>query len=598
MFFFKAGGKLKNISFFLLLLSCLFFTDRIYDSYQLTKSFSFIFLSSIILFFALISCEKLRFPFHVIPVLIYFLYICFLFFFKAKNPVSFYTAVYLAPLVFFIPFFIRINPEKITFFISAAAVLAALFAFFQLLQGTGRPYSFFGNPIFFGEFMMACVPIILCGLILSRGKTAVYYAISFAFTVTGVFLSASRGVYISFIISLMFFILFFIKNPKILFSKLKLPAAVFIIVILILLTAPQGRDASLKNINRVVSVFTSGEYSQAVTNRLMMIKSAVPLFITSPVIGSGPGSYKYYYQKNQAELLLNNENYSFISTSAVHNDYIQLLAETGLIGLLLFLISVFSVLLYSERIKPFLSDKKYIFYAALFSAVSAFLVESFFNFPIFIFPSALLFWLFLGMLCVLCTSSDKNVLLLSIRKKQFLLILLILFSAAVIALNPPGFISGFFLKHAIELDSKNDPSNELYFKKAQASLKNNYYAYFFIAGSYTKSLKFNEAVKSYREALSIYPYSSDVMYNIGTIFFAQKDYKQAASWFVKALELHPRFALARLYLAKCFISMGNDQLASYELLKAYKADPGLVTGDSEKYMRLFLEEKEKNTEHK
>jgi O-antigen ligase len=96
-------------------------------------------------------------------------------------------------------------------------------------------------------------------------------------------------------------------------------------------------------INRVVSLFNS-DPSDSVIWRLNMWDDAYNKALESPIIGFGTGS---------SEMVIEQTRGTFRGSLEVHNDYIKIFLEQGIIGLLIYFILIINILytLYSRYIK-------------------------------------------------------------------------------------------------------------------------------------------------------------------------------------------------------------------------------------------------------
>lgn len=91
----------------------------------------------------------------------------------------------------------------------------------------------------------------------------------------------------------------------------------------------------LSNVMDRLSVFfsSSSTLEESTTGRTVLWDRAIQLWNESPVFGSGWGTYRYYWSNG------------FIGVStAAHNVFLQLLAEVGVVGLIVFLIPSLQVL--------------------------------------------------------------------------------------------------------------------------------------------------------------------------------------------------------------------------------------------------------------
>ncbi len=134
--------------------------------------------------------------------------------------------------------------------------------------------------------------------------------------------------------------------------------------------------------NTVAFADTSGHtVSDAGFIRFGIWDGSLRLFFSSPknvVIGTGPETFAYVFQKFRPTVLNYSSEWDFILNKP-HNYYIEVLTELGLFGLFVYLILLYQLLKFSP---PY-----------LFGGIVAFIVTNFFGWPC-VFLN-LLFWIFL-----------------------------------------------------------------------------------------------------------------------------------------------------------------------------------------------------------
>ena len=500
--------------------------------------------------------------------------------FSPHNIKTNYALSLISPAVFILPVFIKFNFKKFLALTNILLFISVACGIYQFASGAVRPYSFFGNPIFFGEFIMINFFFVLISFYYFKHKPLLILNLFLA--VLGVILAFSKGVFISLVISFCIFAFFIFKSGSIKPVLIR-PAVLTISGLFILLSAGFLLNPGQKNTGTCLLK------SHSVLQRALMAKTSLKIARDNPLLGTGAGGIRHFYQKYQSGFLNITRDYSFVHTSYSHNDYIQLLAETGAAGLTLFLIFLFTLVFYFEKISAFLPRENFIFSIALFSSVLAVLIESFFNFPLFIFPSCLLFWLYAGILYAVLASADHN---LKPKKRAVSRVILILALLPVFitgVLNFNNVISDFYLKYALKRDSKNMPDNEKYYKKALAFNPRNFHAYYYLGRSYSVSLNIKNAISAYKNALDIYPFSSDIFFNIGNLYLFSKNYQKAKMYLEKSLSLFPDFSGARLSLGKALIGLGRDREAAAHIVLAGNKNLSVLNEDFKKNIIFFGE---------
>ena len=99
----------------------------------------------------------------------------------------------------------------------------------------------------------------------------------------------------------------------------------------------------------VLYKYSNAEAVDDKVTRAWMAQAAMNMFKSNPVIGIGPGNYGFLYNDYRPK---NSPIKDFIERT--HNIYLQVLAENGLPGLIIFL-GFLSVLIYSSAKKWFLA---------------------------------------------------------------------------------------------------------------------------------------------------------------------------------------------------------------------------------------------------
>ncbi len=195
---------------------------------------------------------------------------------------------------------------------------------------------------------------------ISRGKFIKLIELS---SIIAIFLLQSRSAIL--VMLLIYTIIFFNKNYR------KLFITSFTIILLIffanLSSSNLIRDQKQFNFNNVLND-TSLNY------RLNYYDTAFSLFYEKPILGHGLGSWKY---KSLGDYNLIEKD-SIHIPYYVHNDFLQVLVENGIVGFSLF---IFLFYYYIQKSIKFLkSDETFIFTGI---AILIYLFDSLFNFPLY-----------------------------------------------------------------------------------------------------------------------------------------------------------------------------------------------------------------------
>jgi O-antigen ligase len=218
------------------------------------------------------------------------------------------------------------------------------------LPKTGaRLSSFFGDELILGSYLSRLFPIFFALFLLKeKNQTELYFMGILFILLNGlIYISGERAAFFLFILSYIFIMIFLEKS-----SKFKIILSVFSLILIFVLTFSfrEVRDRMLSSPANTIkkSVFTSEHDS--------LIRTAFNMFLDKPIFGHGPKMFR---------VICKDEKYATGVTPCMthpHNFYVQLLAETGIVGFS-FLFSAFAYVLYCayRQFKSiFLRQKRYL----------------------------------------------------------------------------------------------------------------------------------------------------------------------------------------------------------------------------------------------
>jgi O-antigen ligase len=195
--------------------------------------------------------------------------------------------------------------------------------------------------IIFGTVAILNVGIMLAILLTNEldkiKKTIVVISMLCAFIAA--VLSQSRGVWMVVPVYGLITLYYSVK-----YSKLKLSSVliVFVLIAGIIVFSTVGemiKSRTDKAINEVAEFYEEDKYLSSLGTRLAMWNVAVELWQQHPVIGAGPGDFEYTIialQKSGRYRGMDVHN-------SIHSIYFQALADTGSVGLFIFLFSIFFI---------------------------------------------------------------------------------------------------------------------------------------------------------------------------------------------------------------------------------------------------------------
>ena len=306
---------------------------------------------SALLFLIYVIKKKKFYYFNKKPLIIFFtfcIYCILVSTFIAKNTLlSFESSLFYFRIGVFtclIWYLIEKNQEILNYFYYAlvfcfsALIIDGYIQFFTgtniigLSKKAARISSFFGSELIMGSYLSRLFPLLFALFLIREKKKSELFAMSFFFILLSglIYISGERAAFFSFILSFMFIIIFIKQYKK---FRIGLLAGSLILITMLTLNFTNIKDRMLFSPASTIkkSIFTPQHDS--------LMRTAYNMFLEKPVFGHGPKMFR---------VLCKEEKYAVGITPCMthpHNFYLQLLAETGIIGFS-FLFSAFVYILY------------------------------------------------------------------------------------------------------------------------------------------------------------------------------------------------------------------------------------------------------------
>ncbi|MBU1203314.1 O-antigen ligase family protein [Patescibacteria group bacterium] len=263
--------------------------------------------------------------------------------------------------------------------------------------GVSRVSGTLGNPIYFGEYSLFLFWFSILFSFLTKIKWERYSAYALAFlSILGIFVSGSRGPFLSLVLGLAVFSLFYIfiaKNKQIKFSFLGI---IIIGIFLVLGGIFSPENVLIKNIPIVNNLSDIKNLGETVSNRILAADIALESFKERP-LGWGFANFSTAFHLHyKAEFLRRGWGDTFFDSA--HNYYLDILVGLGILGVASFL-SIF-VLAIIKLIREIKQSQYKIFFSLLLALVISILAQLFFSFL----HPAFYFWLFLSLAFVVYAS--------------------------------------------------------------------------------------------------------------------------------------------------------------------------------------------------
>jgi O-antigen ligase len=501
------------------------------------------------------------------------------------------------PLLYFIVVNNVHNEKQINRIITAILIVGTLFGIYGIFQyngidfpfwignyGRGKVFGLFGNVGYFAEYLILPLPIAISLFLVSKNKIKKTLLLIGVLAIGGTLLATlTRGPYLAMAISLVFMMSVFIssggkkfiqENKKLFILVL---VAVIIVTFLIVIPTPLNKPGTIiSNIKERASIARlSNDFSFG--RRTAIWKFTTLMIKDHPLLGSGIGTFKYNTLRYQAKFFDQGQNralYPYGVAEKAHNEYLQLGAELGIIGLIIFIWLMISYFNFGLKILKRIKDEyKRGIIIGLMGSIVAFLVDAVFWFPMHQPANIALFWLVLGLTIIIIrieVKVEKN----NLKQND---------SEEIIKETEDINI------HVNKKQKKNiedkDNDNIYRFKPLlyiciilltiilAVTVARPFIArtYWFNAYRNIESESWNKTINIYQEAFKWDPYLGEVYYDIGKILLSQEFYTPALENFKKAEKYvdHPDLPLdfAKIYLKRGMleeVSIKLKQAISYQ----------------------------------
>jgi len=237
-------------------------------------------------------------------------------------------------------------------FIHLFFIISSLVSIYTIMQYYGfDPYlsdlhsltSTIGQKNWISNYLAMIFPVVFSYFLLEQTKkNKIIYFFLLSILYITLMICQSRGIWISISLTLIFaiytifkfkFYEIFKKNKKWLFLLL----VTFLVITVIYSTDNPLNKSAITVPQRAISTFD--EQDPSINTRLLIWKTTLEMIKDRPIVGSGIGTFKMNYLIYQAEFLKNNPYYIQYSGKAkeAHNEYLQMWAEIGIIGLGVFI---------------------------------------------------------------------------------------------------------------------------------------------------------------------------------------------------------------------------------------------------------------------
>lgn len=487
-----------------------------------------------------------------LPVLLYFswLFISYLFSpFKSSSGYSFLNS---AVLIIF--YFLLVNTltkkNEINHLFNLwifSALLLCLYSFLYQVEFIGS----FGNPNLFASFLVSLLPFSLTGFYQAKDREDkfLYFISTVVFLIT-LYLTKSRAGISAGIFSLiLFFSLGFYKE---IIGNRKHLKHVYQILGIAIVTGLFFR-------RQILSFF-------ALKDRVYIWQGALNLIKEKPFFGWGVGNFAIYFPKFSPPQLRLIYPDQFVNNA--HNEFLNLTAEAGIIGLILFLWLLGRIFILVKR--NLRNEDNYVKLITLggVCSLSGVLLINLFDVSLRFLFTAIFFWLVIGILGSLEKINEENSLQnSSLVKRIIVFIFSIILSLVLLKQAFYGFAMGREYNRQIRHLKVNLGELGRIKKEAEEMLaqgKEDPQIYFRLGTIYAKMMDWQKAKEYLEKAISLDRKTIFAYTNLGNVYAEMNDLDKALNCYKEAISISPDYLNAHYNLGFIYFKKGEIEKALRE----------------------------------
>ena len=430
--------------------------------------------------------------------------------------------------------------------VSAWLLSTGLVSFYGLYQHFFReitpPRSTFGNANFFAAYLVLVFPLTLTLFIRSifcelrkNWLRILLLGILLPMMVLSLFLTSSRGAWLGLGIGLISLVWLGCLRVSLRWIATRLiPVFLTFILILSAFLAPRLLEKG----------FVKEELEKGTLGlRILIWEGTARMIAAHPFLGSGTGSFQVAYPQYRIPEYFGNPH-AVDSTAHAHNEFLEIAAETGILGLGAFLwILVVFFRKGTDIVRREDNGYKRGLAMGLVSGVAGLLATNLFGVNLRFPSSAIFLWLAMGLVMgrAPVTSYRLPVAKLSplLRKVIFAFVLLLALEAGWLVVAKP-FLADRYFQRGI---------------------------------NYRKEGAWEKAISEYRKAVELVPYFADIYYRLGFAYAAAGETDRAIETYKRLLFIVPYYARTQANLGMLYLKESHPERALWYLEEAERLNP-------------------------
>ena len=256
-----------------------------------------------------------------------------------------------------------------------------VFLFKGVVSSGGRVSGLLGNPIFLAGYLV--IPLFLSVVLYKNERKYPYWYLALTgFILIAFLLSQTRGAYIGLVVGVFSGVIFYLKYGfSVQLKQVLLNLSLLLVILLSGVYLVNEKTSYLKDSFPRISHLVSVNASETTgSTRILAWRTAIDGWNDRVLFGWGPENYGDLFDNNYNLAFL---DYGFGETvwDKPHNNLVEVLSESGFVGLAVYLLLLFVLVFYLFRmVVGARGESDRIVLALLVSAVVSFVGQNFFSF--------------------------------------------------------------------------------------------------------------------------------------------------------------------------------------------------------------------------
>jgi len=488
-------------------------------------------------------------------------------------------------------------------FIFGSAVVSAIIGCLQYLTKfpfvpqVVEPAATFANKNMAAHIMVLSIPLGM-GLFLSTKSNwkSFFYSIGTALLLAFLYYTKTKAGWLAFLVEFILFIvaLLLIRQRPIWIKSKQVSSLLGIVILGLLLNlSPQGWSPAFKEVAakaELVKGAVEGEAEKeaaaygSVGLRLAIWRNTLEMIKDRPILGFGLGNHKVFYPIYHRKAVVEKVFSEEAQLHNVHNDYLQIFSETGIIGFL-FLAFLFTLWTLSTlRLAKYNKHENSALYpVSIYIAIIGIMVNAFFCFPSFRAVPPTIVMAFTGILFLLEQKHGiSNIRFIQLPKTVSAALGLVFFVlACLLGIYYSNLLTSD--RYYLMLSSFEKKRNwngiidiakkELELEPHRAKIRS------YLGRAYIESGKCKEGAEELQKVVAYYPYHMNALLNLGVAYSCSGEYEKAIESYKKVLEIKPDYAKVYNNIGHVYLKLGQTEKGIEAFKEAEKyspSDPSII----------------------